>query len=416
MVAVDATKILVAGGRSDATNMLAKAEVYDAALGTWSAVANMKEERYQASATVSGGKVLVAGGLATGVAPYSNTGEVFDPATGAWTLVASTMSSRRGSPTATTLLDARIIVVGGADSSGAGGKSVDTTSLFGVATGWSSGPTLLAARSSHTTTRLDDGRLLVVGGVDDTGTPSAAAQLLNSKIGAACTLASDCASGFCVDSVCCDTACTAACTACSAAKKGSGSDGTCQAMTVGVADTRCTDSGASSCGTNSKCGSGACAYYPAGTSCRAPSCTGSTLTAAASCPGAGAACPAESKTTCPFGCSGSTCADAGLPDADAEAGSEPVPETGPVAETGPGADAGSEPTPDSGSGTETGTLPDSSSPVDTGSPVGGEKDSGGACGCQTPGAVSGSAPLVVLFAALIGGSRRRSSRERRRSR
>jgi len=37
----------------------------------------------------------------------------------------------------------------------------------------------------------------------------------------------NCTSGNCVDGVCCDAACSTTCLACSAAKKGSGADGSC---------------------------------------------------------------------------------------------------------------------------------------------------------------------------------------------
>ena len=45
--------------------------------------------------------------------------------------------------------------------------------------------------------------------------------------GTPCTLNSNCASNNCVDGVCCDTPCFGLCQACTAVKKGSGSDGTC---------------------------------------------------------------------------------------------------------------------------------------------------------------------------------------------
>jgi hypothetical protein len=45
--------------------------------------------------------------------------------------------------------------------------------------------------------------------------------------GAACTAANACVSGYCADGVCCDTACNGTCQACTTAKKGSGSNGTC---------------------------------------------------------------------------------------------------------------------------------------------------------------------------------------------
>jgi hypothetical protein len=48
--------------------------------------------------------------------------------------------------------------------------------------------------------------------------------------GDACVTGTECASNYCVDGVCCGTACTATCYACSAAKTG-GTSGTCAAIT-----------------------------------------------------------------------------------------------------------------------------------------------------------------------------------------
>lgn len=45
--------------------------------------------------------------------------------------------------------------------------------------------------------------------------------------GASCVTGVQCASGFCSDGYCCDTACSGTCQACSATKKGTGTNGTC---------------------------------------------------------------------------------------------------------------------------------------------------------------------------------------------
>ncbi|MBK9263491.1 MAG: hypothetical protein IPM54_27255 [Polyangiaceae bacterium] len=50
---------------------------------------------------------------------------------------------------------------------------------------------------------------------------------MNLPNGTSCAASSECASGHCVDGLCCDDACTGSCLACTAAKKGQGSDGTC---------------------------------------------------------------------------------------------------------------------------------------------------------------------------------------------
>lgn len=81
--------------------------------------------------------------------------------------------------------------------------------------------------------------------------------------GNACGVNIDCASGHCVEGICCDTACTGLCSACSAAKKGSGANGTCGAIGSGLdPDNEC--NGAVSCS-----GTGTCAYFANGTVCSA---------------------------------------------------------------------------------------------------------------------------------------------------
>jgi len=70
--------------------------------------------------------------------------------------------------------------------------------------------------------------------------------------GAVCTMSSSCTSNQCVDGVCCDTSCSGTCEACSAAKKGSGADGTCDDIAISTdPDNEC--SGMQTCD-----GAGAC--------------------------------------------------------------------------------------------------------------------------------------------------------------
>jgi hypothetical protein len=87
----------------------------------------------------------------------------------------------------------------------------------------------------------------------------------------ACSSPAQCASGFCVDGVCCDTACTGSCEACSASKKGQGADGTCGVIALYAdPDNECDDgacdgSGSckkyngATCGATTECLSGNCA-------------------------------------------------------------------------------------------------------------------------------------------------------------
>jgi hypothetical protein len=71
---------------------------------------------------------------------------------------------------------------------------------------------------------------------------------------------------------------------------------------------QCTDSGAASCGTNGSCnGNGACQLYANGTQCLAQACSGSTLSAARTCDGAGT-CRAATTSSCnPYVCGTTAC-------------------------------------------------------------------------------------------------------------
>src|SRR5260370_40110423 len=64
------------------------------------------------AALLPDGRVLVLGGMRNTDLQALNSGEVFDPSTQRWTVVAA-MSEARGGQTATLLGDRRILVAGG---------------------------------------------------------------------------------------------------------------------------------------------------------------------------------------------------------------------------------------------------------------------------------------------------------------
>jgi hypothetical protein len=137
---------------------------------------------------------------------------------------------------------------------------------------------------------------------------SCVAGVCSSSGGTPCTSPAQCASGFCVDGVCCNTACTGPCQACSAAKKGGGTNGNCGAVGVGTdPDNDCSDQGAQSCGTNGGCdGAGACAVYSPGTVCSSASCVGSTYTPPGTC-SAGGSCTSTPVQCAPYTCNATGC-------------------------------------------------------------------------------------------------------------
>ncbi|MFI5297638.1 MAG: hypothetical protein ACHREM_06020 [Polyangiales bacterium] len=112
--------------------------------------------------------------------------------------------------------------------------------------------------------------------------------------GAACGGNHECALGFCTDGVCCTTACTGTCQACSQLKKGSGGDGICGFISDGT---------------------------DPDVECPGQTCTGSTQANGHVCDGSGA-CRATTTTACaPFACSaiGTACGVACAASSDCDA-------------------------------------------------------------------------------------------------
>lgn len=97
-----------------------------------------------------------------------------------------------------------------------------------------------------------------------------AVTVLGAALGTSCTAPHACASGFCVDGVCCDSAC-GGCEACSAASKAEGPDGECGPLPAGATpadDATCPAQPLSECGRTGVCdGLGACAFVAEGTPC-----------------------------------------------------------------------------------------------------------------------------------------------------
>jgi hypothetical protein len=115
--------------------------------------------------------------------------------------------------------------------------------------------------------------------------------------GESCGGTTQCLSGFCVDGVCCETACTGACMAC--AESGTGQkSGRCQPVQAGK-DTGddCPTDAPTTCGRDGTCdGLGACRKYDSTTTCAEASCSGKTFTPARKC--AAGACAAATAVDC----------------------------------------------------------------------------------------------------------------------
>ncbi len=157
--------VLVSGGLSENSVVRASAELYDPATGKWTLTVPLNFARsFHTSTLLADGKVLVTGGengwTATFLALAS--AELYDPATGKWTVTGS-LNYKRRYHTATLLADGRILVAGGNDTS----NTLASAEIYDPTTGqWSATGAMTDERQSHTATLLADGRVLVVGGWD----------------------------------------------------------------------------------------------------------------------------------------------------------------------------------------------------------------------------------------------------------
>ncbi len=169
--------VLAAGGFG--TNLtVSTAELYDPVSGIWTPTGSLQTRRGSHTATLlPNGKVLVVGGTSLTSAqaitvpfdPVLASAEIYDPATGTWTPTAS-MGQPRQHHTATLLANGKVLVAGGDNYFG--GVLPTTAEVYDPDTGkWSPTLPLVSGRRAHTTALLPNGKVLVAGGFNtsDTG-------------------------------------------------------------------------------------------------------------------------------------------------------------------------------------------------------------------------------------------------------
>jgi N-acetylneuraminic acid mutarotase len=159
-------KVLVAGayGCSTTCSADASAELYDPSSNTWSSTTSMTTARDRHTATLlPNGKVLVAGGDSCSTTCSADTrAELYDPSSNAWSS-AGNMANARSAHTATLLQNGKVLVAGGDDITGAITASAE---LYDPSTNtWSSAGSMIHARIGNTATLLTNGTVLVTGGV-----------------------------------------------------------------------------------------------------------------------------------------------------------------------------------------------------------------------------------------------------------
>jgi len=208
----DDGKVLIVGGYNSALGPLTSAELYNPADGTFSSISNtggspnLNTARYGHTATLlNNGLVLFAGGFnfTTG---ELNSAELYDP----WgqlfvytthvracpappcSPIVTTLNLPRFEHTATLLNDGRVLLAGGVENFGStpvttnSAEIYDPASQFFTLTQDANGntSTLNTARYLHSATLLNNGTVLIAGGqVDSNGTPTSATELYDPASG-----------------------------------------------------------------------------------------------------------------------------------------------------------------------------------------------------------------------------------------
>ena len=168
-------RVLVAGGwcgglpesTESADGYLASAELYDPATGAFTPTGGLAEERCAYEAILlPGGKVLCAGGY-NGALHWPTYAECYDPSRGTFSRTGHAGEANWSDYTATLMPSGKVLLAGGLGFvPGVGDHFPETTELYDPATGQFTlhAARLAVPRTGHTATLLANGAVLLVGG------------------------------------------------------------------------------------------------------------------------------------------------------------------------------------------------------------------------------------------------------------
>jgi MBG domain-containing protein/YDG domain-containing protein/galactose oxidase-like protein len=171
-------KVLIAGGSSNNGSTTPSAQLYDSTTGSFTATGNMNIAREFHTATLlANGKVLIAGGRTSSgnSYTYSTSAELYDPATGLFTVIANPMTARYGH-TAALLGNGLVLLAGG----GNGVSALSSAQLFDATTNTFAAAASLAAARQYFTATVIGGVVVEAGGLNGSTRLQSAEEYVNS--------------------------------------------------------------------------------------------------------------------------------------------------------------------------------------------------------------------------------------------
>lgn len=158
--------VLITGGH-DGTTVINTSLIFNPTNNSYSSTGNLiKERAYRTLTTLTNGKVLAIGGIdSNGV--VLNSIEIFDPNSNTFSVFGSLLETRVRH-TSTLLSSGRVLVVGGNFNIG-GGSTRDSVEIIDpVSLKVERNGVINTGRAIHTSTTLQDKRILIIGGENST--------------------------------------------------------------------------------------------------------------------------------------------------------------------------------------------------------------------------------------------------------
>jgi hypothetical protein len=175
VVRIDQRRLLIYGGLTS-TEQPAPPEIYDIVTGA-STVLTLPEPGVRANheaITLQDGGILIIGGEDYGQMPLTTVLR-FDPGSSTFSRYA-TLATARSATAVNRLLDGRVFITGGV-SGVLSSDATDTTETLSDTAQRHDGPSMSVRRRDHTVTRLNSGKLLIVGGLGTNLWPLASAEI-----------------------------------------------------------------------------------------------------------------------------------------------------------------------------------------------------------------------------------------------
>lgn len=185
--------VLIVGGYDNQFKVLRSAELYNPSTQTFTPTGSLQVPRFRHTATLlKDGTVLITGGASqmavqTGAMdPSLNSAEIYDPQKGKFTLTKGSMTAHRQAHAASLLQDGTVLLTGGQDDHFLSENTAELyepkTGLFTALSPSCAGAPppagcLSTGRDFHISVTLDDGRVLLAGGINSSFTTISSAEL-----------------------------------------------------------------------------------------------------------------------------------------------------------------------------------------------------------------------------------------------